>query len=209
MAVDGDQSFTANSNINFFVKSSSNGTLEPTFTVSGDQVIVKGDLFISGSIDTSNVYSTFVNQESLKVSDKEIILANQGSNFSAADGPFDGVPNDGAGIRIDGVPTSYDSNIESAYDKSFIWNHNVGNGVLDLGTTAGFSNEAFWELKGGSFRLTHQKIIASGGSNIVRDISFGLRVNDQDELEFVKKYWLVASNDYVVRRVARFGRIFD
>lgn len=202
-----DQSFTAQSNVNFYITSASNSPQDPVFTVSGNQVLVRGDIVVTGNINTSNVFSTTVVQDLLKVADKTVTLATVGSNFSPNDGPFDGIANTGAGIKIDGVPTGFDSNIAQAYEKSVLWNVGPGNGVNDLGTAAGMSNESFWELKGGSFRLTHQKVIPSGGSNIVRDISFGLRVNELEELELVKKFWYTPSNNYVYRRIARFGRI--
>ena len=206
--VQGDQSFTAQSNIDFFIQAASNGVTNPIFRVSGDQILVNGDIVITGNINTSNVFNTTVIQESLKINDRMIVLANSGSNFNPSDGPFDSPDtNDGAGVRVDGVPLGFDSNITTAYDKSLIWNFGNGNGISDLGTAPGMSNECFWELKGGSFRMTHQKVISAGGSNIVRDISFGLRVNEFDELEMVKKFWYAASNAYIFRRVARFGRI--
>jgi uncharacterized protein (DUF2345 family) len=202
-----DQAFTAQSNVFFYINASSNNPSDPVFTVSGNQVLVRGDIVVTGNINTSNVFSTTVIQESLKVSDKQLTLANVGSNFNPADGPFDGIANSGAGIKIDGVPSGFDSNIPQAYDKSFNWNFGGGNGILDLGTASGMSNEAFWEVKGGSLRITHQKITPSGGSNIIRDISFGLRVNELEELELVKKFWYTPSNNYIHRRIARFGRI--
>ena len=203
-----DQGFTAESNVKFFITSASNTPSDPIFTISGNQVFVRGDMVITGDITTSNVFSTTVIQESLKVSDKQIRLANTGSNFNPADGPFDSeVVNSGAGIAVDGVPSYFDATIVAAYDKSLNWNYGSGTGIDQLGSAAGMSNEPYWEMKGGSFQLTHQKIIPSGGSNIVQDISFRWRVNELDELEMVKTFWYAASNAYVTRRIARFGRI--
>jgi uncharacterized protein (DUF2345 family) len=205
-----DQAFTAQSNVKFYINSSSNTSVDPIFTISGNQVLVRGDMVITGDITTSNVFSTTVIQESLKVTDKTIRLANTGSNFNPADGQFDSaMVNGGAGITIDGVPSYWDSNIVNAYDKSLTWNYGsaTGTGINQLGTSVGMSNEPFWDMKGGAFQLTHQKIVASGGSNIIQDISFRWRVNELDELEFVKTWWYAASNAYVSRRICRFGRI--
>ena len=203
-----DASFRAQSNINFYINAASNPA-ESVFVVSDDKILIHGDMVISGSISTNNILSTTVIQDTLKVEDKEIVLANVGSNFDAGDGPFDGLPNTGAGIRVDGVPSGFDTTIPHAYDKLFAWNHGPGNGILDMGTGTGMSDESYWEMKGGSFRMTHQKIVAAGGSNVVRDVSFGFRVNEFDELELVKKHFYSASNDYVFRRIARFGRILE
>jgi len=205
IATSNDQQFHAQSNIEFFVDASSNASSEPVFVVSGDQILVRGDIVVTGNINTSNIFSTTVIQESLKVADKEMTLASIGSNFDPVDGPFDGVPNSGAGIRVDGVPLGFDSNIPEAYDKTFNWNY--GNtGIAGLGSEAGLSNnESYWEVKGGSFRMTHQKIVAAGGSNIIQDISFTMRVNEFDELEFVKV--VNSNNSTTFKRIARFGRI--
>lgn len=201
-----DQSFTARSNVFFYINSSSNPS-SPIFTVQNDQVLIRGDIIVTGNINTSNVFSTTVIQESLKIADKQLTVASMGSNFNPADGPFDGgSTNSGAGLVIDGVPTGFDSNIPQAYDKSLLWNYG-NSGITAMGTASGMSNESYWEMKGGNFRMTHQKIIASGGSNIVRDVSFTLRVNQNDELELVKKFWSTSSNAYVFRPVARFGRV--
>ena len=207
MTSTGDQNYTALSNIKFFITSDSNQPTDPVFTVKGSQVTIKGDIVVTGSINTSNVFNTTVIQESLKVNDKFLTLASIGSNFAALDGPDDGIANSGAGIKIDGVPVGFDSNIPEAYEKSMLWNYGTGNGIADLGTANGLESEPFWELKGGSFKVTHQKIIAAGGSNIVTDVTFGLRINELDELEMIKRFWYSASNAYVVKRVARFGRI--
>jgi uncharacterized protein (DUF2345 family) len=207
MVTSEDLNFTARSNISFRLASSVNNS-EPVFTVQGSQLLVRGDIVITGSINTSNVYSTSVIQESIKIADKTIILSSTGSNFSAGDGPVDSTStNSGSGIKIDGVPTGYDSNIPAAYDKTFTWNHGPGNGILDMGTAPGMSNESFWELKGGAFRLTHQKVVNVNGVNTVRDISFGFRVNELDELELVKRYWDNTASSYVVKRIMRFGRV--
>ena len=207
MTSTGDQNYTALSNINFFITSDSNTPTDPVFTVKGSQVHVKGDIIVTGSINTSNVFNTTVIQESLKVTDKFLTLASIGSNFLAGDGPFDGIANTGAGLKVDGVPVAFDSNIPQAYEKSILWNYGTGSGITDLGTNSGIETEPFWEVKGGSFKITHQKIVNDNGSNIVKETSFGFRVNELDELELVKRFWSAASSEYVVKRVARFGRI--
>ena len=201
-----DQSFQAQSNVFFYINSASNPA-EPIFTVQNDKVMIRGDIIVTGDINTSNIFSTTVIQQSLKISDKELVVANVGSNFNPADGPFDGsATNSGAGLRIDGIPTGFDSNIPQAYDKTFQWNYG-NSGIGGLGTAAGLSNESYWQLKGGSLKMTHQKIVPSGGSNIIQEVSFGFRVNELDELEFTKQFYYTPSNGYITKRIARFGRI--
>ncbi len=200
-----NSAFTAESNFNFFIQSASNPS-EAMFSIRNSDVLIRGDIVVTGSINTSNVFSTTVIQESLKVSDKEITLASVGSNFDPTDGPTDGIANSGAGIVVDGKPAGFDSNIPEAYDKTFKWNNGTS-GIGGLGTAAGLSNESFWEVKGGSFHLTHQKIVPAGGSNIVQDVTMIMRINENDELEICKKWWYTASNAYITKRVAKFGKI--
>ena len=208
LSASNDQQFTAQSNIEFFISSASNNPSSPVFTVKGNQVLIRGDMVITGDITTSNVFSTTVIQESLKVADTTIVLASTGSNFSPTDGPFDSPSvNSGAGIKIDGVPSYFDSNILGAYDKTLRWDHGSGTGINQLGTLAGLSNEPTWIFQGGALQLTHQKIVASGGSNIIQDVSFKFRIGDLGELEVVKTFWNTNTGSYETRRVARFGRM--
>lgn len=182
---------SAPSNINLYTPTSS-------LSMGEGKLSLQGDLQISGSIITSTP---------LAVSDTQITLASV-SNFSPITGPFDGSFNTGGGIRIDGLPEGYDSNAvpEETYDKTFTWNY--GNtGIGGLGTAEGLSNESYWEFKGGSMRMTHQRVIPMDGSNIVRDTSFSFRINELDELELCKRWWVTDCNDYVTKRVAKFGRI--
>jgi hypothetical protein len=208
LAASNDQQFTAQSNIEFFISSASNDPASAVFTVRGNQILVRGDMVITGDITTSNVFSTTVIQESLKVADTTIVLASTGSNFNPTDGPFDSaLTNSGAGIKVDGVPSYFDSNILGAYDKTLRWVYGSGNGLSDLGKETTLSTEPTWNFKGGALQLTHQKIVPSGGSNIIQDVSFKFRVGSNDELELVKTFWYSPSNNYISKRCARFGRI--
>ena len=77
----------------------------------------------------------------------------------------------------------------------------------DLGKNTGIDTESFWELQGGSFRLTCKKNISSNNNPpVFRDITFGFRINEYDELELIKRFYYTPSNNYIIRRVARFGR---
>jgi len=58
-------------------------------------------------------------------------------------------------------------------------------------------------MTGGSFRMTHKKVTGSNWT----EVSFGFRINEQDELEIVKKFWSDTASAYQYKRVARFGRM--
>lgn len=199
-ALSGNLAYTAQSNISFYIRDSSNGLSDPTFIVSPDRVNVRGDLWITGSINTNNIINTTVVQETLKINDKNILLASVGDQGGA---PNDGYEtNDMAGIVVDGMPTGEtDSNI---YKKALQWTYGGEDGAGGLGMKAlGTSNalaESAWELLGGGLRITHRKADAS-------EVSFTFRVNQHDELELVKRFFNPSVEQYQWRAVAKFGKI--
>ena len=212
-----DSSFTAQSNINFFITASENPNT-PVFNISSNLVRIDGDMFISGNITTSNVYNTTVIQNSLTITDKTITLATSGSNTeNIFDANYDSlVTNSGGGMVIEGFPQSsglsngqvLNPTIISAYEKSIKWNYNA-NGMDDLGQSGTGGTEALWELKGGQLRLTY----VNPTNNM--QTSFGFRINDVQELEIVKHFCtnqsLSNNTDptqwtYTTERIARFGR---
>jgi hypothetical protein len=102
------------------------------------------------------------------------------------------------GIRVWGRPTNILQNDDARYIKSLTWNPGT-NGTLDLGNSLKASTESFWEVRGGHLRLTHCK--DSSGS---RKVSYVMRINDKDELEFVK---MTMSNNVSIANkvIAKFG----
>lgn len=194
----GNTEFYADSNINFYINRSSNPT-DATMMISQDRVNVRGDLWITGTINTNNIINTTVVQETLKVNDKTILLASSNDEGGL---PDEGIGNDGAGIIVDGMPSG-ESNID-LYKKAILWTWNTG-GTPHLGTT-NLTTEAAWEFRGGGVRINHQKDMGGG---VLKDLCFTFRVNELDELELVKKYWSTTASAYVWKKVAKFGRILD
>jgi len=209
MASTGDMGYKAQSNISFYINASSNSPGDAIFQVKPDNVAIRGDLIITGSIHTSNIINTTVTtiHESLKVTDKVITLANTGSNFNLNENFDSSNNNGGAGILIDGIPSfasSYDPAIQAAYEKSFKWNYNNATiGMEALGTNAGIGNEPTWDLKGGAFRIINQKVNQAGDA--IHQVAFAFRINELDELELTKQY--TSNNTLYTKRVARFGRL--
>lgn len=224
-----DQNYTAPSNINFFITSTNQvtqGSNNPIFSVGQGMVEVNGDMLISGNINTSNIYSTNVIQQTLKISDKTINLASFGSNDLITGGQPDGYStNNLSGIEVDGLPglmtgCNYNSNnsyLIPSYQKSLLWNYN-GGGVTDTGTS-NVGTEAYWEMLGGSFHITKKRILppATGSANSnLADVSFIFRVNELDELELCKRFpdpkqiaagCNIIASSYILKRISRFGRI--
>jgi len=199
-------SWAANSNIDFKILSSESPG-DPVFTISSNEVRIRGNIVVTGEINTSNIVNTTVVQQTLKVSDRVIKVANDGSGSNEV-GPIDGfLTNDQSGLVIDGYPSMSNASLSNAFEKSLLWHFGdspSSQGVMALGTS-NIDKEAFWEMTGGSFRITHKKVDATGSN--YTEVSFGFRINEHDELEMVKKYWSDASSSYVYKRVARFGRI--
>lgn len=102
------------------------------------------------------------------------------------------------GIRVWGLPSNIVQNDDARYVKSLTWNPGT-NGTLDLGNSLKASTESYWEVRGGHLRLTHCKDAAGS-----RKVSYVMRINDKDELEFVK---MTFSNNVSVANkvIAKFG----
>lgn len=203
----GDISMTAASNVQFYISSASNYPSQPIFNINGTAVEIHGDLLITGSINSSNIFNTTVIQESLKITDKTIILATSGSNVGDYnDGPFDSaITNGGSGVVIDGIPstwTGYSSNLQAVAEKSIKWEYNT-TGVEGLMTAGGLSNESAWVVRGGALHLKSQKIVDGN----IHEITFGFRVNELDELELIKTWYDSNASQITTKRVARFGRV--
>lgn len=156
---------------------------------------INADLEVLGTQNTIDV-----NQTSLFVEDKEIHLAFD-SNLET---PTDGPGNDGAGVVVDGLPAGGDTNNYEWYEKSFKWHHG-GAGVTALGGTD-VENESYWNLRGGNFRIT-QTDDENG-----KQVAFGFRINQLDELELYKMYNPSGSpgpitGSSITKRIAKFGRV--
>ena len=215
------------------VKDSTGGN--PVLTVRNNTVQINGNMVITGVIETENVYTS---NKSLLVEDRNIYLG-MSSNLTDMDAPAlaansadwikdsdyasdvnynYGYSNSPPGLILAGLPTgipqySTTNNNEFYLGKSFTWNYNYGN-VTNIGsnlTTSAVPKESFWELKGGSFRITQPVNVSYDGSSNVTasNVSYHFRINAQSELEIIKVVNTGGpngTNNYA--RVAKFGRQF-
>jgi uncharacterized protein (DUF2345 family) len=166
-------------------------------TIDSTKMVVNGNLQVVGVLDSINVTNT-----NLLIEDKVISLAsgsNAGSNL------VDGIANNQAGVIINGVPSGVPEVNAAFFEKSLKW-HTGSSGMLSLGSSNINDQESYWELKGGAFRITHNKLTLDENNNVTdaKEISFGFRVNQHDELELVKKYW--SGSAYIYKRIAKFGK---
>ena len=146
-----------------------------------------GQLDILGPINSIDVTQT-----NLEVNDKVIRLAFGTSND-------DMLTNDDSGIMVMGLPDATqaaNADYVAANEKSLKWYKNV-DGTPALGTEPGLSTEAFWEMRGGSFRLTNF-------TNATDFLSFAFRIGARNELELVKINSVGGTATHKV--IGRFGR---
>lgn len=162
------------------------------FIIEQDTITINANLDVMGTINSINVTNT-----ELEVQDKTILLSAPEDDSTVIE---DGDDNTRSGLLVAGFPEGVDSNIEEnqeKYEKSMRWHYNVG-GIDDMLTRDGLTKESYWEVRGGSLRLSAYK---GDGT----DISFGFRINERDELEFVKR-WTDSSDVEHFKRVAMFGK---
>jgi hypothetical protein len=172
---------------------------------------------INGNLDVAGTYNTVdVATSKLIVEDKLIILSTS-SNYVSGDDINDGTEdhadgNSGGGFLIAGKPSSTqlsDTSLtslanEDVWEKSLKWNVNDGMpylGYLQSDSTNDSTyrdRESYWELKGGAFHLSADRMNTAGTA--VETVKYGFRINANDELEIIKKIGTADS-----KRVAKFG----
>lgn len=175
----------------------SSGLSNVTMEVNGVQVLratssnnkpvvrVNGDLQVVGVVDNVSVTNTY-----LTVQDKSITLAHPSSSDAA---PLTDAIIGRAGLHIKAIVET-----DKRLEKSFTWNHS-GGGVTQLMTSNGLqSGESYWDVRGGSLRLT-------GVRNDGREVSYGFRIAPNGVLEL---YQVVLQSDGITshtRVIQRFG----
>lgn len=207
--VTGSTSTSATTLVDYFVGGNN------TLSIKDDRIVVRGGLDILGTINSIDTTITNV-----MIEDKTLILSHSSNGILVNDGSA----NTQSGFKVEGTPLTSDLNIPlnvadatvlPIYEKSILWNYNDTDSVTGFSPNVGIGgigtsnieSESFWEVKGGGLRLTASKPVFDGlgnctGSNVT---SFGLRINHLDELEIVKKYF--SGGSYLVKRVAKFGRM--
>jgi len=181
--------FEASDSFNFAIDGSSSN---PVIKIERDLVTLHGNFDIYGTINSINQTVT-----QLEVQDKTLKLAVAGNDSTNI---VDGVDNEHAGLIVAGYPAGADSNLQSVrdkYAKSIRWNH--GTDGIDAMLTSNVDKESFWDVRGGSIRMTHYK------ADEDEDIGYGFRINGNDELEMVRHYEDDLGNKKTSQFI-RFGR---
>ena len=203
---DGDATMYINS-----IKDATNKDGTGTLIVDVETLRINGNLDVAGTYNTVDVATS-----KLIVEDKLIVLSTS-SNYQSGDDINDGTEdnasgNSGGGFLIAGKPSSTqlsDTSLtslanEDVWEKSLKWNVNDGMPYLgylqsDATNDATYRDrESYWELKGGAFHLSADRMNDAGTA--VETVKYGFRINANDELEIIKKIGTADS-----RRVAKFG----
>lgn len=182
---------------------------------------VNGDLEILGTLNQINTIISSVQVTdktiTLAVGEDDIAGSNQTIHEDAlstnhgAGVLVEGRPN-GVGVDnqyYDGSYTSADAlDIDNIYEKSIKWNlsdtpnqPNVS-GMKYLGGLNSFetvastnadqiSKESFWEIKGGSLRITS---LFKNSANLVDKVSYGFRISRNRQLQIIKHEWTTTLN---------------
>ena len=207
---DNQINFSTTGTYSFNIKNGIQGTPKAILTMDDDNVFVNANLNVSGVVN-----STGIVENRLEIEDKTLYLATSSNFVDSLEGDKenivyadDGIVNDGAGVRIHGIPSSVvipegqvQHDVAHLYEKSLVWNHRT-TGVLGLGGD-NHQDEARWEIKGGGLYLTNQRVNENG--ELVNRTSFGFRINKRDELELIKEVNSEGEGPNFSRRVAKFG----
>lgn len=161
---------------NYYAFSVDGSSTSNVLEIKRDNMTLYGNLEIHGTI---NSISQTVTQ--LEVEDKTIKLAVAGNDTTSI---IDGQDNDQAGVIVAGYPSGVDSTLEEnqkKYAKYVRWNYGTG-GIDEMLTDDGALKESYWDVRGGSLRMTSYKASTS------EELGFGMRINGKDELEMVRFY---------------------
>jgi hypothetical protein len=210
----------------------------PTVSVLSDRMVVRGDLDVEGSFNFSDTRTV----ETLAVTNNFIDLAGgldheqsagvgsrTGVRIGTVPDAASAVPGgeldaylrryrDGQGVDAfhasDGSldPEKY-SKASSVFHKGLVYNVNGGTQVAGVKSRASRTNEPFWDLFGGAFRIS--RVVPGDGVQRASRLGIGLRVTDGGELEITQhRTWLdlvegeyFDGDDEPVRFVSRFGQL--
>ena len=198
-----DHITTNGSDLTITLGSDSTGTLR-----------VNGDLEILGTLNQINttVSNIQVTDKTITLAVGEDDVAGGAQNIHEDSRSN----NDKSGIKVEGKPTgisddnsyfigTFDSSdaidVDNIYEKSILWNLsdsiNDDSGLRYMGglntfealpknNLAQMERESFWEVKGGSLRITS---LFKNASDLVDKISYGFRISRNKQLQIVKYEW--------------------
>ena len=156
-------------------------TAANTLTLEAPNIVLDGDVQVSGTLDT-------VNSSTVTVQDRVVTLASA-SPSNQTDGP---VTNDRAGVTVEGLPAGFAATSNNAlyYEKSVRWEYGT-QGVLGLGADAAAA-QARWRVRGGGLWLSRYAG-ADYGADLsdeappdIGTASYAISIDSNERLEIAK-----------------------
>lgn len=209
----------------------------PTVTIKNDRILIKGDIDIDGTVNSTALTS----MQTLQVKDNYIEIADGLTHeVTSGNGSQNGlrintVPNGGTMVAGDAVDTylklfkSSDGGLafytggvfdqakyaaaNAILGKGILFNVNSGTASGGAKTQASRDTESYWDVVGGAMKIT--RVVPSATNDLVHRLSMALRVTNTGELEIVRhKVPLTLTNGAYVagaaepsKVVARFGHM--
>lgn len=174
------------------------GSFEVSLDSSSIIEVVQGKITLNADVDVKGALNSVnVTEKNLEIVDHTITLSAAGTDETLI---VDGENNDASGIVVEGFPEGVDrtsATMQEKYEKSIKWHHN-GGGIDDMLSKDATSSEAFWDVRGGSLRLSAHK---EDGTMV----GFALRINQKGSLEVVQLRGESGSDTVKDICVARFG----
>lgn len=209
----------------------------PTVTVKNDRILIKGDIDIEGTVNSTAVQS----MQTLQVTDNYIEIA-EGLKNEATSGigsqnglRLNTVPNGSTMVDGDAVHTYLSQFLSSdggqafftdgvfdqaKYDaanavmyKGILFNVNGGTHMGGAKSQVSRDSESYWDVVGGAMKIT--RVVPGATADLAHRLSMALRVTNSGELEIVRhKVPLTLTNGAYIagaaepsKVVARFGHM--
>jgi hypothetical protein len=157
------------------------GTVTDVVTIRQDGVDVRGSLRILGTLDA-------VASSDLQVRDKLVRVSHEGAGCNLSDEVLDG----------SGIALGSDAQL---YERSVRWRKGLAESAQDASMAPGAtSNAGFWEVMGGGLRIT-----CPTKADPNRRVSYGMHINEQEELVMYKAWSAAPDKPMAYQRVFTFG----
>lgn len=193
----GEMRFASGSNLQLYSAASNvllgAGGLSNVVVVHSNLVLLNADALVQGDLRLRGCLRSTPAPE-VNVQNTVVRLGFAASNEAAPAGSPEPALH-GAGILLES-----DADASNVYEKSLRWRagQRVGQGAAGLVSAGGASNGPCWEFRGGGLRLT-APVRAPGRagvahSNTVGEVSYGLHINEREELVLYKRWTVPGSN---------------
>ena len=142
--------------------------------------VAGGDLRVDQHLSTGTWFSGESEGGSYQLTPGRVIVGVEASSNGTLLDVTDGDTNDGAGLKVHGVPSGVEASQAAKFDKSLAWGNGSG-GMRALATKTGLDSESSWSVRGGHLDIGVVNPSTDGSTSYI------WRVNHNDELELHRK----------------------